>query len=170
MTDQIGRLSPDATKAVQERDINEVFLTALDISHEDMAENLHVINNTENLQRLGKTYIALPFNVDLPDEGGDDMPRVDLTLANYTDEEGNNPVSDAIEKVSSSPQFTLSVFSASRPDVTEFGPLRLELMDASYDQGDVRGTLAVDPHLTREPHPKDSFDASIAPNIFARRV
>jgi hypothetical protein len=170
VVDDIGRLSPEATKAVQQQDIDEVFLTALDISHPEMAETLHVINNSEDLQRLGKTYVALPFDLNLPDETAGEMPRLDLGMSNFPDDAGKTPIADALETMSVSPVFELSVFSAARPDVTEYGPIALELESASYDQGEIKGTLVMDPHMTREPHPKDSWDASVAPNIFTRRV
>ncbi len=170
VVEKIGRLSPEATKAVQQQEIDEVFLTALDISHPEMSETLHVINNTEDLERLGKTYVALPFDLNLPDETADEMPRIDLAMSNFPDDAGKTPIADAIETMSVSPLFSLSVFSAARPNVTEYGPITLELEQASYDQGEIKGTLVMDPHMTREPHPKDSWDASIAPNIFTRKV
>lgn len=170
MAEQIGRLSPEATKAVQEQDISEVFLTAIDITHPDMQEALHVINNTEDIVRNGHTYVALPFSITLPDEIAEEMPRADLSMSNFPDEDGDTPISDAIEELAESPVFELSVFSAARPDVTEFGPMAMELEEASYDVSNVTGVLVLDPHMMREPHPKDSMDASVCPAIFPRRI
>lgn len=168
MSEQVGRMSPEGTAAVSSHNISEVFKTIMDITHAELAQSLHLINNNRNITSNGKEYVAMPFSVNLPDETPDGPPQTDLEISNIPDEDGDTPISDAIETLAESPLFTLSVISTARPDVIEFGPISMELSESSYDRLSVQGTLVLEAHMQREPHPYKSMDPSNCPGLFRK--
>lgn len=54
----------------------------LQIDHSALTTPIRVINDTENLTSNGFEYIAFPFNVVLPDDFENKLPKAQLTIDN----------------------------------------------------------------------------------------
>lgn len=54
----------------------------LEINHAGLASPIRVINDTQNLTSNGYEYIAFPFEVVLPDDFENKLPKAQLTISN----------------------------------------------------------------------------------------
>lgn len=59
-----------------------VWLMLLDITHNN--ETVRLVNNTENIQFKGNTYIAFPFHLADVNKNQTDLPNVKLSVSNVT--------------------------------------------------------------------------------------
>ena len=57
-------LSQAARQAINAEATEQVFLLLLTIDHEDLAEPIRVVNNTETITSRGELYVAYPFVVE----------------------------------------------------------------------------------------------------------
>jgi len=135
---------------------SEVFLKLLTIEHDDLASPIRVVDNTENIESNGETYLAAGFDVKLPDDDG----RTTLSVCNV-----DRVMVQAIRSIDSSPTISLSVIMASDPDTIEVGPFVMQLVDVGYDAFTISGTLSFDDFLI-EPYPGDTFSPGQFKGLF----
>jgi hypothetical protein len=153
-------LSAAALRASYSQETGEVFLVLLTISHASLATPLRFVNNMTNIVAGGQTYVAFPFDIALPDEREDQLPRVTLTIDNV-----DRQIVQALRGLKTPPTVTLNVVLASTPDTVEAGPFDFTLKSGEYDALVVTGTLAFEDVLS-EPYPADAFSPQWFPGIF----
>lgn len=61
---------------------NSFPLIALEIDRDDLAQPIRIINDTDNLTVQGNEFIAMPFNISLPDDPEQGIPSAQLTIDN----------------------------------------------------------------------------------------
>lgn len=147
--------------AAQETTAAPVIL--LEINHPDMDGPLLVTDAGADLVVDGnppKTYLALPFIIDLPASTDDVLPQVKLRIDNV----GREMV-EVLRTLTSAPAVSLSVVLADAPDVVEVGPLEFRLASAKADAVEVEGTLAFESMLA-EPFPSREFLPTTHPGLF----
>jgi hypothetical protein len=150
-------LSAPALAALNAPQTDKVFLALLTITHANLAQPVRVVNDMVNVTSRGNEYIGLPFQIDLPSEVEEELPRVRLTIDNV-----DRLLVEAVRTLTSPPTITLEVILASSPDTVEAGPLPFALRNAEYDSLVVTGELAFEDVLN-EGFPAHSF----TPNLFA---
>ena len=153
-------LSQAARRAVNAQETDKVFLLLLSLDHEDLAEPVRVVNNTQDVASRGDTYIAYPFEIALPDEDPDSVVRVTLRIDNVDREIVKN-----LRAISSPLSVGLEVIMAASPDTVEAGPFNMTLVSAEYDALTVTGELAFEDVLN-EPFPGHSYVPSEYPGLF----
>lgn len=153
-------LSLAARQAVNAQETDEVFLLLLTLDHEDIAEPIRVVNNTEDVVSRGDTYIAYPFEITLPDEDPESVARVTLRIDNVDRE-----IVRSLRGISSPLLVGLEVVMAASPDVVEAGPFNMTLVSAEYDALTVTGELAFEDVLN-EPFPGHAYVPSEYPGLF----
>ena len=147
--------------AVTAQQTGEVFLVLLEIDHADMAAPIRVVNDQIGVMSGGVLYSPFPFQVQLPDELGDNMPYVTLRIDNV-----DRQIVTAIRQLTSAPTVDISVVLASDPDTVEAGPFSFSITQVSYDASAVSATLSYEDVL-KEPIPGDRFTPTNTPGVFA---
>lgn len=121
-------------------EIDDAILVLVTIVHPQI-EPIRVVNNLSvesgagNIISRGETYIAYPFNLDLP-ANTDDSPRATLTIANV-----DRRISDAINNLDSSPIISFEIVAASEPDNVIIRFPRFELVDVTWNAVSISGEL-----------------------------
>lgn len=62
--------------------MEESPIILLTINHPDLNDPIRVVNDTDNITSNGVEYIAFPFNLSLPDDHENRLPRARLSIAN----------------------------------------------------------------------------------------
>lgn len=140
---------------------DQVFLVLVRISHTDLAADIRVVNNYENITHNGNTWVAFPFDIELPGDFEEALPTVRLTICNV-----DRQIVEALRTVSGPPTVVIKVVLASAPEDIQVGPITLTLREAQYNSLTVSGTLMPEDMLN-EAYPCDSFTPAVAPGIFA---
>jgi hypothetical protein len=151
-------LSSAATASIHAEDTDEVWLVLLTINHADLDAPIRVVNNTEDIVSGGVTYIALPFELELPDQGerpGEARIRVDNV---------NRAIVEAVRTIQSPPSVEFKIVLASQPDTIEYQHSGLTMRDVTYDLASVQGYLRYE-DLSTEPV-ADIITPSRFPGLF----
>lgn len=154
------QLSLPALQAALAQETDQVFLACLVISHVDLATPIRLVNDAVNLARAAGTYLAFPFQFELPSQDESQLPAVRLLIDNV-----DRSIVQWIRTLSSPPTVTMDVVLASSPNTVEAGPFAMTLKSAPYDANQIQGELGFEDVLN-EPFPKDSFTPSAFPGLF----
>lgn len=162
------QLSRDALNAIFAQETDKVFYQLLTLTPQDEGfEPVYVYNSTETengepreIEHNGHTYIAYPFQINLPGEGEDSSTELTLSIANV-----DRSLTETIRKIVKPINVTLEVVLADHLEITEAGPWELQLSNVNVDALQIEGTLIVDRFLD-EPFTADRMDATIFPALF----
>ena len=114
---------------------DEVPLVLLTVDHDELDAPIRVCDNIEAITSNGNTFLALPFDVELPDDGerpGEARVRIDNV---------SRDIALVLRRISTPPLVTIQVVLASQPDTIEYEITNLTLRDATYDLNYVSGFL-----------------------------
>ena len=150
-------LSTTVKQAMNASQTDKVFLLLLTINHASLASPIRVVNNTENITSNGNLYVAFPFEIALPDEREDALPRMRLRIDNV-----DQTIIVAIRSITSAATVTVDIVLADAPNTLEATFAGFTLKEVSYDALVIEGTLYLEDVLN-EPYPADSF----TPNLYA---
>jgi len=134
---------------------SDLPLILLTISHADLAEDIRVVNNKENITSGGLEYIAFPFDIQLPDSKEESQPSAKLTISNVSREIGL-----AIRSISTPPSVSITIVRQDTPDVVEAQFVGMRLNNVQYNMMTVSANLEFE-DLTREEYPYLKFSPSI---------
>lgn len=146
--------------AINASTTDQAFIMLCEIDHASLSEPIRVANNWQDVVSNGNTYVAFPFEVTLPDDVTDQMPRPTLKIDNV-----DLAITDAVRKMVGVATVQLSVVLSSTPDTVEFGPFAMKLRKVEYDAQTVTGELAFD-ELWGEPFPGDTIGPNLYPSLF----
>jgi len=135
----------------QESDLPLVLLT---ISHDDLAQDILVVNNKVNITSNGKEFIGFPFEIVLPDASEDAPPQSKIRINNVSREIGQ-----AIRAISTPPDVTIQVVRQDTPDIIEAEFAGMFMTNVTYDALMVEADLFFE-DLVREPWPCLRFNPS----------
>ncbi len=132
-------LSNAALASMNAQQTGDVWLVLLTLSHATMPTPIRLVNNNEDVASRGNTYIAFPFEVELPGEDPDQPPKAMLRIDNV-----DRRVVQTIRSIVAPPTVTLEVILASAPDNVEVSFTNMTLRNAQYDASTVSGELTFD--------------------------
>jgi hypothetical protein len=138
----------------------EVFLVLLEIHHEELVDPIRLSSDSVNTTSNGQLYIAYPFEIGLPDDPAEGIPRAKLRVDNV-----HRSIVEAVRRISTPPKVHMLVVLADNPDVVEVSFPHFLLTNVQYDAETVSGDLTLE-SLEAEPYPGDSFLPSTFPGIF----
>lgn len=154
-------LSIAARRAIFASQTGEVFVGLLTLSHPLLHDPIRVCSDSSDTTSGGVVYLAFPFEMTMPAEREDGLPRVQLRVCNV-----DRRIVEAARSVYGEPmQVEFSVVLASSPDVLECGPFTFSLEDIGYDALTVEGSLAYEDFLN-EAFPDGSMDPNQFPGLF----
>jgi hypothetical protein len=149
------QLSTAAVSAIMAQETDEAFLPLLTISHADLAEPIRLVANIENISSRGETYIGLPFEIEFPQEDGEQIGAARLRVDNV-----DRMIVQTLRTIQTPPTVTVEVVLASQPDTVEMALTNLTLRDAAYD------ALAVTGYLRPEDVTEEPIGETITPTRF----
>lgn len=153
-------LSTTAKQGLFAQETEQVFLPLVTITHPDLASPVRVVRNTEDIVSRGQEFIALGFDLTLPDDREETVPGMRLEIDNV-----DRRIVEAIRTITSPAQVTTEVVLASQPDTVEAAFEGYTLRGTEYDALRVTGTLTLEDVLN-EPFPVGLFTPSVAPGLF----
>lgn len=148
-----------ATRALLAAQSDAAVWFLLEISHPtELPTPLRFVNNTEPVVRLGETWNPYWFDVTLPSEDADQLPKVTLTLENIERE-----ILDALRALESPLDVKLYVVT-SADETMVVGPVEFVWRDTQYDATTIQGSLEGEDTLNQR-WPKDEFVPSKFPGL-----
>lgn len=141
-------------------DTEAVWLVLLTISHEELTDDIRVVNDNLDLVSRGQTFLACPFEPVLPTDTDEGPPTARLRVDNVSQD-----LTIALREVSSGVSVKMEVVAADRPDDVEATFDGFKLSDVSITNTAVTGTLGLD-DLRLERFPAHSFTPGSFPGIF----
>lgn len=141
------------------RDDPEVIL--LEISHPDLATPIRVCSDVQDLTSNGQLFVAIPFNITLPDERDRQAPRVLLQIDNIGRE-----LMGWLEQAQGGAGATMRVRQVRRsaPNNVELD-FTVGLQTVMADMTTVQAELGYD-HLLDRPAIGIRYDPVVAPGLF----
>lgn len=138
---------------------SDPFLVLLTITHDDIAP-IYVVRNNKAIVSRGNTYLAYPFEIDLPTDT-DQSPGARISIANVS-----RRIGKAIESLITAPTVKIEIVLASALDSVERTWDEFTLTQVSYDAMTVTATLA---HISywNEGWPKKIIRPALYPGLFA---
>jgi hypothetical protein len=121
---------------------------------------LYLVNNNEEFMSNGINYLPYPFQLVLPEDTGDKLPTVTLTISNI-----DGAIIEAIRGFSEAPEISVKLVSSAYPDLVEKELNYLKLRNVSYDAMTVTGQLETINVLSRR-FPEGTYDPVHFPAIF----
>lgn len=76
------RYSDSARRNLLSTSADEPFLVLLEITHPDLEVPVRVVNDVQNITSNGNEFIACPFDITLPDDIGEQVPKAQLSVDN----------------------------------------------------------------------------------------
>lgn len=133
------------------------FLIAL--SHPNLVETLRFVRNNEAVVRLGFTWNPTFFEISLPDEGEDSIPRVTLAIENI-----DRTLSDSLRRLETPMTVDLYV-ATSADDTMVIGPFTFTWRDTSFDARIINASLEAE-DILNQTYPRHRFVPSQFPGLF----
>jgi hypothetical protein len=138
----------------------DVWLALVTIDHDDLAEPIRVVNNTENITSRGDLFVGFQFELTLPDEREEAASHARITMDNVSRE-----IAESVRSISSAPTVTLEVIRADDPDTVEMSWPFYRLRNVTWNALKVSGDLVLD-DFTSEPYPAGNFTPASWPGLF----
>lgn len=129
-------LSLAATRSLTAPESAEIWLVLLTIEADGLAEPIRVVNDRLPLLSRGSEYVAYPFEIELPADDPESVPRVVLRIDNV-----DRAIVLALRAVAAPPSVTIEVVRRAAPDEVEAGPFKMTLAEARYSAEAVEAEL-----------------------------
>lgn len=139
---------------------SEVFVPCLRIQHPGL-DTIRVCYNTEKLVRADGDYLPYPFQITLPNQREDEIPRVKVTIDNT-----DLSVNEAIRSLVGAPVVTFDVVLSSSPDMIEAGPFYFDLQQATADANTIQGSLGQDESTFNQLFPGQQYTPVNSKGLF----
>lgn len=143
-------------------DLNDVLVALITITYPASYgfDPLYLARNNEDVVSRGVTYTGCAFRAPLPDEDGENLPTVKVTVDNV-----DQALTDALRTVPEGAELVMELVLASAPDVVEAGPFFFRVKQASWSWTQVDLTLGYEDLLNMK-YPADVLSPLVAPGLF----
>lgn len=158
MTDQLATAAARQQVIKQHRD--DPFIILMTLVHAQLKDGpLYVARNRKKFISRGNTYLAYPFEPELPGDG-DESPQGRVSIANVARRIGRT-----IEGLIEPPQVTFELVLASDPDTVQNVWDGFEFSQVTWDKFRMTGTVEL-PDTFNEPWPNVFYEPSGFPGLF----
>jgi hypothetical protein len=167
-------VSLTARQAIAAPESDETWIQLLTITHPSLPEPVRVSSDPTQVLDIddaqgpvygtvsrGQSYVHWPFEIHLPAEDGEQLPRVRLVIDNV-----DRRIAEGLRTIQGPPEVALEVVLASDPDTVEAGPFLMTLRRAVYDAAAISADLAFE-DILNQAIPGDSFTPATTPGLFA---
>ena len=121
------------------------FLLLFDISHEQLAENIRLVRNTEDVTWAGKTWTAFPVDIEDYSEDGKSLPALNMKIA-----AGQGLITTYLQKYGglTDARVRIYIVHAKCLDVDKAETeLEFQITETTYDEQWITFTLGASPEL-----------------------
>ena len=121
------------------------FLLLFDISHEQLAENIRLVRNTEDVTWAGKTWTAFPVDIEDYSEDGKSLPALNMKIA-----AGQGLITTYLQKYGglTDARVRIYIVHAKCLDVDKAEmELEFQITETAYDEQWITFTLGASPEL-----------------------
>ncbi len=153
-------VSQTVKQAVNAPETGETFIILLTIDHADLSQPIRVSSDAVDTVSRGDTFVAFPFELSLPDDTEDRLPRARLRIDNIDRE-----VVKAVRSITSAPSVLIEIVLASDPETVEVSFPDFQMRDIGYDALTVEGSLTLE-EIAGEPYPARIFSPADFPGLF----
>lgn len=147
-------------RALFAQETEEAFIVLLTIDHANLLTPQRFAHNTVDFISRGETYLAYPFEIDLPGQDPERPPRVTLRIDNVSRE-----IVLTLRQIQSAPTVTMEVVMASTPDNVEAGPYEFTLRSVDGDAFLIEGELSFE-DILNDAYPAGDFTPATHPGLF----
>lgn len=154
------QVSAAAMEGLLAQQTDAVFLTTVSISHPDLAEDLHFVNDMVQFVYDGTTFLPAAFDFRLPNDTEDNIPRGQIVLDN-TDRQ----IIEAVRGLKTAPDIEINIMLAD-PATVELGPIHFKLKQFSYNAETIRGDLGYEEDFLDQAFPKYTMNPRTTAGIF----
>lgn len=138
-----------------------MYLILLTVNHANFTTPIRIVNDFDDVVSNGDTFVAFPFEIQLPSRLEDSPPIARITIVNVSTEIGI-----AIRQADTPPTVTIDMVRRDTPNTIEVSLPSMILRNTYVDAAAVTGELTFE-DLTREPYPAYNFTAAYFPGMFA---
>lgn len=146
--------------AALEQNTDEVFLWLLTIQHAESSTVYRLVNNLDAITSRGNEYMAFPFQFVLPEDDGETLPTIQISVDNVSLE-----LVEIIRTYGSGITITAEIILASNPDYVEYAIDDLSLIDATYNSQSITLTAQIQ-DLLNQRFPADDYLPRTFPGMF----
>jgi hypothetical protein len=138
----------------------------LSIYHTDIGPptTLYFVNNYEDITHQGNVYTAFPFQIMIPADFDDQLPRVQLSIDNI-----DRSIIEELRGIVGPPTITVTVVLADDDslvyDTVEAGPFELALRNIDYNAMVITGDLQSE-DILNEPYPGYFYTPANFPGLW----
>lgn len=161
MTERV--LSPQALHAMLAENTGDIAMMALRIIHDDLADDIRLVANTEDLIFESEVWQGVLFTASLPEDSEESVPTVKVGIDNV-----DSSIVETIRALSTPPMVEMSVLLIKTNGIItrDYGPAQFRMNLAEWDALTVEGALGYEADYLNEPAQADSYDATTFPGLF----
>ena len=158
-------VSTAAEADLYQRSADKVWLILLKITHADLASDINVANNNEDVTSSvfgsSEVYQGFPFKVSLPSERDNAI----LGRAKISIDGTDRTVINAIRSITTPPTVKLAVVLSDTPDTAEIGAMTFTLHDINHTASSVSGSIGI-PDILHSSFPKHTMNPNTTRGLF----
>lgn len=134
-------LSSTALASAFAQETDQVWLLLLTVTHPQLT-TIRLVNNTVDIVSRGQTFIAFPFELELPQDDGESMPSASIRIDNV-----DQTIVRAFRALSTPPLVLIEAVLASSTDTVELSLEGLTFKSLTYDAATITAQLGFEPIL-----------------------
>ena len=157
---KLALLSDTLTSGLMAQQTSEGIVTLVTFNHSTLPSPLRFTDNGEDLVSRSETFLAYPFQLDLPDDIVDRPPVAKLRISNV-----DLSILSSITAIQTPPSMLLEVVRIADPDTVEIAFDNIRLAGFRYDAKVIDAELAIEPVLN-EPFPAATITPALFPGSF----
>jgi hypothetical protein len=139
---------------------DDPLLFLVEMTHTGWANPVYYVNNNEDIISNGKTYKAMAFELTLPQDDGETLPRIVLEIDNVSLD-----IIEQIRSVTNPIDVNLIGVLASNPDYVELDYSELSITSITYDAQKISGELIFVDFLNQR-IPGNTYSPVTHPGLF----
>lgn len=122
---------------------SDPLLTLLTLSHSSFAENILLVNNTENIISRGNTYVKFPVKITLAPDDGETAREIQIEFDNVS-----LYLTSAFRTVTTPIEVKIEMVLASIPNEVQVSIEELKIRQIQSDKKKISAKLYMDDFLT----------------------
>lgn len=140
-----NELTPELLAQIFAQESNDPFLVLVTLSHEDFADDIRLVNNTQNITSRGNVFQSFPMEIRLPLDDGESTRDFSIDFDNVSLE-----LIEEIRTVTDTITVKLEMILASIPNEVQMVQEDLKIHSLSYTATKVSARLILDNFLNTE--------------------
>lgn len=153
-------MTPTFVEQILNQFNDDGILVLIIIEHPDLEETLRFVSSNLPVMSNGFEFLAFPCAISLPTDS-DQVPNATLTISNV-----DRRIGEGLESLETPAIITFQMVLASDPDTIEREWPQMQLVDATWTNLSIRGTLSQDVYWN-EPYGRKRVTPLKFPGLFA---